>query len=82
MRIREACDNIDVLDLLPQVKAPTLVLHVRHDSVAPFDQGRLIASSIPDAHFVPLESNNHALHPEEPAWQRCYSEIDAFLAEA
>jgi DNA-binding winged helix-turn-helix (wHTH) protein/alpha-beta hydrolase superfamily lysophospholipase len=82
MRIREACDRIDVADLLPQVKAPTLVLHVRHDSVAPFEQGRLIAATIPDAHFVPLDSDNHVLHPDEPAWERCYAEIDAFLAEA
>ena len=81
MRIREACDRIDVVDLLPDVKAPTLVLHVRYDSVAPFEQGRLIAASIPDAHFVPLESNNHVLHPDEPAWERCYSEVDAFLAD-
>ena len=81
MRIRKACDRIDVVDLLPKVKAPTLVLHVRHDSVAPFEQGRLIAASIPDAHFVPLESNNHVLHPDEPAWERCYSEVDAFLAD-
>ena len=81
MRIREACDRIDVVDLLADVKAPTLVLHVRHDSVAPFEQGRLIAASIPDAHFVPLESNNHVLHPDEPAWERCYSEVDAFLAD-
>ena len=79
MRIREACDRIDVIDILPQVTAPTLVLHVRHDSVAPFEQGRLIAATIPDAHFVPLESNNHVLNPEEPAWERCYSEIEAFL---
>ena len=81
MRIRKACDRIDVVDLLPEVKAPTLVLHVRHDSVSPFEQGRLIAASIPNAHFVPLESDNHVLHPDEPAWERCYSEVDAFLAE-
>jgi len=81
MRIRAACDRIDIVDLLPRVKAPSLVLHVRHDSVAPFEQGRLLAASIPDAHFVPLESKNHALQPGEPAWERCYSEIDAFLRE-
>lgn len=81
MRIREACDRIDVADLLPKVQAPTLVLHVRHDSVAPFEQGRQIAAAIPNAHFVPLESNNHVLHPEETAWERCYTEIEAFLGE-
>lgn len=81
MRIREACDQIDVVDLLPMVKAPTLVLHCRHDSVAPFEQGRLVAASIPDARFVSLESNNHILLQDEPAWEKCFSEIDDFLAE-
>jgi pimeloyl-ACP methyl ester carboxylesterase len=79
MRIRYACDQIDVVDLLPRVQAPTLVLHSRHDSVAPFEQGRLVAASIPDAHFVSLESNNHLLLSDEPAWEKCFSEIDAFL---
>jgi pimeloyl-ACP methyl ester carboxylesterase len=82
MRIREACDQVDVADLLPRVKAPTLVLHVRHDSVAPFEQGRMMAATIPDAHFVPLESKNHVLNPAEPAWKRCMDEIDDFLSEA
>ena len=76
------CDNIDVVELLPCISVPTLVLHARHDSVAPFEQGRLIASSIPGARFVSLEGNNHLLLPGEPAWERLLSEIDLFLADA
>lgn len=82
MRIRRACDEIDVVDLLPMVEAPTLVLHSRHDSVAPFEQGRLVAASIPDAHFISLDSDNHLLLKGEPAWEQCFSEIDRFLAES
>ncbi|MBD0274260.1 MAG: alpha/beta fold hydrolase, partial [Acetobacteraceae bacterium] len=63
MRIRLACDDIDVLDLLPRVRAPTLVLHCRGDSVAPFDQGRRLAAAIPGARFVTLESDNHVVLP-------------------
>ena len=48
-------DDIDVVDLLPKVSAPTLVLHCRHDNAAPFDEGRRIATSIPNAKFVSLE---------------------------
>jgi len=80
VRIRKACDEIDVSELLPQVRVPTLVLHCRHDNVAPFDQGRLMAASIPDAHLVTLESDNHVVLPVEPAWPKLLGEIKAFLA--
>ena len=80
-RIRKTCDDIDVVELLPQVRVPTLVLHCRHDNVAPFEQGRLIASSIPHAKFVTLESDNHVVLVDEPAWPRLIGEIDAFLKE-
>ncbi|MDH3231637.1 MAG: alpha/beta fold hydrolase [Alphaproteobacteria bacterium] len=82
MRIREACDGIDVVSLLPRVSVPTLVLHSRYDAVAPFEQGRLMASSIPGARFVSLESDNHTPLPGEPAWERFVAEVDAFLASS
>jgi DNA-binding winged helix-turn-helix (wHTH) protein/alpha-beta hydrolase superfamily lysophospholipase len=78
-RIRHACDNIDVLSLLPRVKVPTLVMHCRHDNVVPLEQGRLLATSIPDARFVTLESENHVLLPGEPAWDKFLEEVAAFL---
>jgi DNA-binding CsgD family transcriptional regulator len=31
--------DIDVVDLLPRVRCPTLVLHARRDAVVPFEQG-------------------------------------------
>ena len=70
MRIRAACDGIDVTELLPRVRAPTLVLHARGDSVAPFAEGRLIAAGIPGARFVELDSDNHVILESEPAWAR------------
>ena len=78
-RIRNACDEIDVVDLLPKVQAPTLVIHCRHDNVAPVEQGRLMARSIPHAKFVTLDSDNHVVLAGEPAWPRLLGEIDAFL---
>jgi pimeloyl-ACP methyl ester carboxylesterase len=81
VRIRNACDDIDVVELLPKVQVPTLVLHCRHDNVAPFEQGRLIARSIPRARFVTLESENHVVLAGEPAWPRLVGEIATFLAE-
>ena len=63
------------------MRVPTLVLHCRHDNVAPLEQGRLIARSIPHARFVTLESDNHVLLSDEPAWPKLIGEIEAFLAE-
>ena len=81
VRIRNACDDIDVVAMLPKVRVPTLVIHCRHDNVAPFEQGRLIARSIPQARLVTLESDNHVVLAGEPAWPRLVDEIGAFLAE-
>ncbi|HET9715412.1 MAG TPA: alpha/beta fold hydrolase [Pseudolabrys sp.] len=80
IRIREACHEIDVAGLLPGVRAPTLVLHARHDNVVPLEQGRLLAASIPNARLVTLESDNHVLLQDEPAWEKFVAEIEAFLA--
>ena len=71
--------NVDVLDLLPRVTVPTLVLHSRHDAMIPFQLGRQIAASIPGARFVPLESKNHILLENEPAWLQFVAEIRRFL---
>jgi len=38
------CDDIDVVELLPKVQVPTLVLRCRHDNAAAFAQGRRIAA--------------------------------------
>ncbi len=78
-RIRRACDNIDVMHLLPKVRVPTLILHSRHDAVVPHEQGRLMAISIPNARFVTLESENHVLLAGEPAWPKFLDEVEAFL---
>ncbi|UGQ47428.1 alpha/beta fold hydrolase [Massilia endophytica] len=72
-------NDIDVMDLLPLVQCPTLVLHAKDDARVPFDEGRLIASRIPNARFVPLESENHLLLEHEPAWRRWVQEIRTFL---
>jgi DNA-binding SARP family transcriptional activator/pimeloyl-ACP methyl ester carboxylesterase len=74
--------NINVVDYLPAITAPTLVLHCRNDCSAPFEQGRLIAGRIPHAKFVPLDSRNHVLLPRDPAWGIFVSEVRKFLAES
>jgi pimeloyl-ACP methyl ester carboxylesterase/DNA-binding winged helix-turn-helix (wHTH) protein len=79
VRIRQAVDDIDVSELLPQVKAPALVLHCRNDAVHPFDEGRRLAAGIPGARFVALEGSNHVILESDPAWPRFIEEISTFL---
>jgi pimeloyl-ACP methyl ester carboxylesterase len=69
----------DASDAVPQIGCPTLVMHARQDSMIPFDEGRQLASLIPGAQFVPLESRNHILLDTEPAWCQFADALDDFL---
>jgi len=74
--------EIDVTDLLGEVRAPTLVLHARGDEVCPLAEGRLVASGIQGAEFVELDSRNHVLLEQEPAWPRFKEAVLGFLGVA
>ena len=78
-RLERAWYQIDVTGLLPQVTVPTLVAHGRDDAMIPFAEGRLLATSIPGARFLPLESENHVLLADEPAWPVFLAGIREFL---
>ena len=78
-RLRTATGQIDVTERLPLVSVPTLVIHARGDERIPFDEGRRLASMIPNARFVALDSRNHLTLADEPAWPRLVSEVRAFL---
>ncbi|API57312.1 helix-turn-helix transcriptional regulator (plasmid) [Rhizobium leguminosarum] len=73
--------GIDVLDLAAMLRVPTLIAHSRGDMRVPFDQGCKLAAAIPGASFVPLESKNHVLLPDEPAWNVFQTELAAFLGQ-
>jgi pimeloyl-ACP methyl ester carboxylesterase/DNA-binding CsgD family transcriptional regulator len=79
VRFSEASYAFDVTDLAAQVSVPALVLHGREDAVVPFEEGRRLAALIPGAQFVALESKNHILLEDEPAWERFLSEVYSFL---
>jgi len=62
--------TINIESQLAEVRVPTLVLHARDDGVVPLAEGRLLASGIPGAEFIELDSRNHILLEDEPAWRR------------
>lgn len=81
VRLESEMHRIDVRDLASQIIVPTLVLHSHEDEAVPFEEGRLLASLIPGAQFVALESKNHLLTEEEAAWPKFVGAMRSFLSE-
>jgi pimeloyl-ACP methyl ester carboxylesterase len=77
----DALGDIDVRHRLAHVTTPTLVIHARNDARITLPNGRELATGIPGARMVILESCNHVPLEQEPAMGRLLEEISAFLAE-
>ena len=71
--------SFKILDLLPGVACPTLVLHSREDASVPVQEGRLIAARIRGARFVELPSRSHQLAPGDPGWELFVEEFSTFM---
>lgn len=78
-KVQIVMSGIDVLDRLPEISVPTLVLHAVGDRRVPYEQGRQISSLISGAKLVDLDSNNHLLIESEPAWKTCQAAVREFL---
>src|SRR5262249_43635485 len=70
--------QIDVRHVLPTIRVPTLVLHRTGDRTLLVDEGRFVASLIPDARFVELPGNDHL--PFVGDQDALLDEIERFLA--
>lgn len=79
MRIWKMNSTVDVTELAKQVNVPTLVLHCIGDRVAPIEEGRLMATLIPNATFVELPGNNHVLIEDTAAFEQFFDEYSRFL---
>jgi pimeloyl-ACP methyl ester carboxylesterase/DNA-binding CsgD family transcriptional regulator len=69
----------DATDDLARLTLPTLILHSVGDRMNDFERSRVLASGIPGARLVPLESSNHIVLEDEPAWRVVVDEVTAFL---
>jgi pimeloyl-ACP methyl ester carboxylesterase len=79
VRLRKIIDKFSVQNILADVNTPTLVIHARDDVIHPMEQGRLLASEIPDARFIMLDSRNHIQLPQDKSWNLMIAEINSFL---
>jgi len=76
---RVARQEVDIADELPRIVAPTLILQAVGDRMTTFDNAPFVAALIPSSRLVPLESDNHILLADEPAWEVFLHELGAFL---
>ena len=76
---RIARQEVDIVDELPRITAPTLVLQALGDRSTTFDNAVSVSSLIEGARLVPLQSRNHILLADEPAWSVFIDEVSAFL---
>ena len=79
-RLVETWTDIDVTAAATRITVPTLVMHARGEMRVPMEEAHHIAALIPGARFVPLDSRNHLLRADEPAWAQFLNELDAFLS--
>ncbi|MCR2762190.1 alpha/beta fold hydrolase [Microbacterium sp. zg.B48] len=64
---------------LPELDLPTLVIHSRGDQMNEFHHARHLAAGIRGARLVGLDSHNHIVLADEPAWPAFLHEITEFL---
>jgi len=76
---RIARQQIDIRSDLPRITAPTIVLQASGDRSTTFDNAVTVSSRIPGARLVSLDSRNHILLADEPAWSVFINEVTAFL---
>lgn len=82
VRFLEAFSTIDVRHRLHEVRAPTLVVHARHDHRVPVAQATALAAGIPGARLVTLDSDSHLPLDREPAHAAMLEAITGFLSKA
>lgn len=81
-KLMMARGDVDVRDLLAQVRVPTLVVHASRDQIVPLAEGKRLAREIPGALFVQLDSGNHILLEHEPAWTQFQRALLEFTGQA
>jgi pimeloyl-ACP methyl ester carboxylesterase len=75
--VMAALFEIDVRDVLPSIRVPTLILHRTGDLIAPVEGARLMAERIPDARMVEFEGGDHV--PFTGDFEPVMDEMEEFL---
>jgi len=76
--LMSAATHFDVTDSLRSVRAPALVMQSTEGEINPAENNRVLASLLPNAISVDIESKNNILRPDEPGWQTFVNEFRTF----
>jgi class 3 adenylate cyclase len=76
-RIFDLIGEVDVRDVLPSIRVPTLVMQRRDDDFIRIEHSRYLASHIPDARFVELEGRDNVFATGDS--EAVLGEIEEFL---
>ncbi len=68
----------DARERFAAIRTPTLVMHCRDDTIIPFEEGRLLASIIPGARFLPLPTGTHYFPVDDDVTHRMAEAIRKF----
>ena len=79
MEVQRMFNHADVRESASAIKVPTMIVQAKHDAMVPFELGRQTAAHIPGARFAILDSKNHVLMRNEPAWNYFWDEFYRFL---
>ncbi|MFL5749115.1 MAG: LuxR C-terminal-related transcriptional regulator, partial [Chloroflexota bacterium] len=71
--------EVDIVADIPRITAPTLILQATGDRSTSFDNAVRVSGLIPDSRLVALDSRNHILLADEPAWATFVDEVAAFI---
>jgi len=72
-------NEIDVRDVVGDVKVPALVLHRKGDLAIPVKYGKEVAAELPNSKLVLLEGNNHWIVTEDESVDHVINMIEEFV---
>ena len=79
-RLTQMNAEIDVRNVLPSIRVPSLVIHRSEDQCLKVEEGRFVAQRIPGAKFVELPGNDHL--PFVGDQDAILDEVEEFLTGA
>lgn len=65
--VPKALQDINILDKLPRIRQPVLVLHGELDAILPIADSRVLAEKLGQARFEELKGQGHSTNVENPA---------------
>jgi pimeloyl-ACP methyl ester carboxylesterase/DNA-binding CsgD family transcriptional regulator len=76
---RIARQRTDIVEEVARISAPTLILQAVGDRATTFDNAVTVAGQVAGSRLVALDSRNHILLADDPAWPIFVDEVRQFL---